>query len=88
MGGTLFVVLSDCFMNKMEKDIVIPLKPKFYKRFVDGIYRRRKRNEPDKLFDKMNSCRANIKLTIERSPIKFLDTKILRTSNQIQCFMY
>ena len=88
MGGTLSVVLSDCFMNKMEKDVAIPLKPKFYKRFVDDIYRRRKRNEPDELFDKMNSYHPNIKLTIEISPKKFLDTKILRTSNQIQCFMY
>ena len=76
MGGTLSVVLSDCFMNKMEKDVVIPLKPKFYKRFVDDIYRRRKRNEPDELFDKMNSYHPNIKLTIEI------------TSNQIQCFVY
>ena len=88
MGGTLPVVLSDCFMNKMEKDVVILFKPKFYKRFVDDIYRRRKRNEPDELFDKMNSYHPNIKLTIEISPKKFLDTKILRTSNQIQCFMY
>ena len=39
MGGTLPVVLSDCFMNKMEKDVVIPFKPKFYKRFVDDFYR-------------------------------------------------
>ena len=53
MGGTLSVVLSDYFMNKMEKDAVIPFKPKFYKRFVDDIYRRRKRNEPDELFDKI-----------------------------------
>ena len=52
MGGTLSVVLSDYFMNKMEKDAVIPFKPKFYKRFFD-IYRRRKRNEPDELFDKI-----------------------------------
>ena len=88
MGGTFSVVLSDCFMNKMEKDVVIPLKPKFYKRFVDDIHRRRKRNEPDELFDKISSYHPNIKLTIDISPKKFLDTKILRTSNQIQCFMY
>ena len=31
MGGTLPVVLLDCFMNKIERDVVIPLKPKFYK---------------------------------------------------------
>ena len=42
LRGTLSVVLSDCFMNKMEKDVVIPLKPKFYKRFVDDIYRQKK----------------------------------------------
>ena len=47
-----------------------------------------KRIEPDELFDKMNTYYPNIKLTIEISPKKFLDTKILRTSNQIQCFMY
>ena len=75
-------------MNKMEKDVVIPFKPKFYKRFVDDIYRRRKRNEPDELFDKMNSYHPNIKLTIEISLKKFFDTKILRSSNQIHCFMY
>ena len=34
MGGTLSVILSDCFMNKIEIDIVFPLKPKFYPRFV------------------------------------------------------
>ena len=36
----------------------------------------------------MNSYHRNINLTIEITPKKFLDTKILRTSNQIQCFMY
>ena len=55
MGGTLSVMLSDCFVNKMERDIVLPLKPKFYRRFVDGTYRRRKKKEPDELFSKMNS---------------------------------
>ena len=75
-------------MDKMKRDVVIPLKPKFYKWFVDDIYRRRKRNEPDELFDKMNSYHPNIKLTIQISLQKFLDTKIFRTSNQARCFMY
>ena len=35
MGDTLSVTLLDCFMNKMEKDVVIPFKPKFYCRYVD-----------------------------------------------------
>ena len=88
MRGTLSVVLSYCFMNKMERNAAIPFKPKFYKRLVDDIYRRRKRNEPDELFDRMNSYHPNIKLAIEISPQKFLDTKILKTSNQVQCFIY
>ena len=83
MGGILSGALSDCFINKMETDVVIPLKLKFYKQFVDDIYRRRKRNEPDELFDKMNSYHPNIKLIIEINPKKFLHTKILKTSNQI-----
>ena len=29
MGGTLSVTLSDCFMNKMEKDVVIPSQTEF-----------------------------------------------------------
>ena len=36
----------------------------------------------------MNSYHCNISLTIKISPQKFLYTKILRTSNQIQCFVY
>ena len=76
MGGTLSVILSDCFMNKMKRDIVLPLKPKFYRRFVDDTYRRRRKNEPDGLFSKMNFYHPNINLTIEINPSKFLDTKI------------
>ena len=47
-----------------------------------------KRNEPGELFYKMNSYHLNIKLTIEISPQKFLDTKIPGTSSQVQCFIY
>ena len=52
MGGTMSVALSDCFMNKMERDIVLTLKIKFYRRSVDESYKRRKKNEPDELFQK------------------------------------
>ena len=43
MGGALSVKLSECFMNKMERHIVLPLKPKFYRLFVDDTYRTRKK---------------------------------------------
>ncbi|XP_066914430.1 uncharacterized protein [Clytia hemisphaerica] len=35
MGGPLSVVFANIFMTKMEKDIVEPSKPEFYRRFVD-----------------------------------------------------
>ena len=75
-------------MNKMERDIVLPLKPKFYGRFVNGTYRRRRKNEPDELFSKMNSYLSNINLTIEINPSKYLNIKIVRNKNEIRCFSH
>ena len=52
--------------------------------FID----KKETNNPDEFFNKMNSYHPNIKLAIEMSPQKSLDTKIRRTFNQIRCFMY
>ena len=76
MGGPLSVTLSDIYTNKMESDIVVPTKPVFYRRFVDDIYNRRKKNIEDKLYHSLNNCHKDIKLTIEVSPTKFLDTHL------------
>ena len=51
-------------MNKMEKEIVFPRKPKFYKRYVDNTYIRRKKCKKDKLFKALNSFYPNVKLKI------------------------
>ena len=68
----------------MEFDVVKPLKPKLYKRYVDDIYSKRIKNQPDKLFEKLNNYHPNIKLTIEVNPSKFLDTEIMRKSGIIE----
>ena len=88
MGGTPSVTLLDHFMNKMEKYVVIPLKPKFYCRYVDDAFNRRNKNHPDELFQKMNKYHPNINLTVEVNPSKFLDTKIYRDNNEIKCCAY
>ena len=49
----------------------------FYKRFVDDTFNRRKKDAPDLLFENLNSYHTKINLTIERKPLKFLDTKII-----------
>ena len=76
MGATLSVTLSDMYMNKVENDIVVPRKPVFYRRFADDIYNRRKKNTEDELYHSLNNYHKNIKLTIEVSPTKFLDTHL------------
>ena len=64
-------------MVRTENEVVKPLNPPFYKRFVDDIYSRRNKSQQDVLFEALNNFHPNIKLTIEVNPEKFLDTKIL-----------
>ena len=64
IGGLILVVFSKIFCVKMEFDVVKPLKPKLYKRYVDDIYSKRIKNQPDKLFEELNHYHLNIKLTI------------------------
>ena len=81
MGGTPPVTLSDCFMKKMEKDVVIPLKRKFYCRYVGDTNNKRKKNQPDELFERMSKYHPNISLIVEVHPSKLLDTEIYRDNN-------
>ena len=71
-------------MCKMEEDVVEPLKPIFFKRYVDDTYVKRKRNEEDTLFDALDSYHPNIKFTLEQNPKRFLDTQIIKENNQIK----
>ena len=64
-------------MVKMEVEVIRPLKPLFYNRYVVNIYNRRKKNEFDKVYYALNNYHENIKLTIEISPLKFLDTELI-----------
>ena len=68
MDGPIYVVFSDIFMCKIELDVAVPAKPIFYKRYVDGTHARRKKNNVDKLFEKLNSYNQNIKLMLEVNP--------------------
>ena len=72
--GRLSVTFSKIYMIKMESEIVLSLKPLFYGRYVDDIYNRRKKFKHDEFLEKLNSYRPKIKLTIEVSQTKFLDT--------------
>ena len=88
MGGSLSVVFSGIFMVKMETDVVNPIAPIFYERYVDDVYTRRKKGTQDSLFLALNNYHPNIKLTIEHNPEHFLDTAILKGDEGITTTVY
>ena len=82
LGGPISVVFEDIYMCKMEDDVVAPLRPIFYKRYIDDTYVRKKITI-DELFEMLNTYHDNIKITIEENPTKFLDTEIVRHNSAI-----
>ena len=42
MGGAISVIMSGIHMNRLEKEHVMPLKPKLYKCYIDTITKRKK----------------------------------------------
>ena len=56
--------------------------------FVDDIINRRKKNVPDELCFRLDNYHRNIKLTIEISPVKFLDTKLVNLNGKIEIKVY
>ena len=73
MGGPLSVILADIHMVRTENEVVKPMNPPFYKRFVDDIYSRRNKSQQDVLFEDLNNFHPNIKLAIDVNPERFLD---------------
>ena len=90
MGETISVIMSGIHMNRMEKERVVPLKSKFYKRYVDDTITKAKKNtDIDELFQNMYSHNSNIILDVETDPTRFLGTafsKSLDSSVATQVF--
>ena len=76
MGGPLCVTFSNIYMTKTEKEVVKPINPRFYKRFVDGIVCKKKKDQPDLLFKNLNNHHPNIKYTIETMPKSSLTLRL------------
>lgn len=74
MDGPISVVLCNVFCVKMELDVVNPLKPKLYKRYVDDTQNKPINNQRDKFLERLNNYQPNMKLTAELNPSKFLYT--------------
>ena len=85
MGGPLSVTFANIFLTKLENEIVRPIEPTFYKRFVDDVINRRVINQPDRLFNLINNYHQHIRFTIEVNPTKFLDTNLIIKNNHHIC---
>ena len=49
---------------------------------------RKKKNDVDKLFEKLNSHNENIKVTLDVNPTKFLDTELVREIGEIRMQLF
>ena len=60
MGGPLSVTFSDIYMTEMERDVIRPFYPLFYRRYVDDKYNRRKINKKDDLYEVLSKyCKTS-----------------------------
>ena len=69
-------------MSRLEKDVVYPEEPILFKRYVDDVFIRKKKDEEDTLLPKLNAYHPKIKFTVERNLSKFLDTKLQREGDE------
>ena len=74
MGNSLSPVLANIFMTKLEADVVRPINPPFYDRYVEDVFSKRKQDEPNRLSEQLNSYHPDIQFTVEENPDHFLDT--------------
>ena len=77
MCGPLSVTFSNIYTIKPENDILLPLKPKLYSKYVDDVFNKRKVNIKGILFERSNNCYPKCRLTIELNRKSFLDTKLI-----------
>ena len=75
-------------MIQTENNVVKSLQPVFYKRYLDDIYSRRKKNWTDQLYHEFNNYHPNIHLTIKINPKKFLDTQVITKRGKLETAIY
>ena len=77
---SLHVIFFDTYMTKIERKVVEPTKTQFYENLIDDVINKRCKEQPDNLFQALNSNHPKIKYTIKTNPDNFPDTKIITNS--------
>ena len=82
------MTMVNIFLTKSENNVVKPVEPSFYKRFVDDVISRRKIDESDNLLNISINYHPNINFTFERNPSKFLDAKAIIENGKAVAIVY
>ena len=88
MGGPLTVTLADIHMIRMETDLVVPIRPIFYKPYVDDIENHCQKNTVNKLYGGLSSYYPKVKLTLGTNPLIFMDTEIIHNKGMIETWVH
>ena len=88
MGGPLSLTFSNIYMTKLEIDKVRLTKPLFYKRLVDDVINRRKKNTPDSLLTSLNCYHPNVNFTVAVNIFKFLHSNIETVDGKVETSVY
>ena len=64
MEVPLSVKLADIHMIRTENEVAKPLKPLFFRRYVDSIYSHHKENCNDQLYHELSNYHPDINLTL------------------------
>ena len=87
MANPLSPVLANIFMAKLEADVVRPFSPPFSDRYADDCFSKKKKGEPDALFECLNLYHPNIVFTVEENTDHFLDT-VFSYTNKFICSVF
>ena len=83
LGDPIAAALFNIFCIKMERGVFSPLKPNLYTRYVDYIFSKQVKNQPDGLFRRLSNYHRNIKFSVEVNTRKFFNTEISQVNSPI-----
>ena len=86
MGSPVSAVIANLLMEDVEQRALTssPVKPLFWKRYVDDIISAVSKNEVENLLYHLNSVEPSIQFTVEREKdrrLSFLDLNVYRTDH-------
>ena len=87
-GSSSVTFSNNSCLTKLEIDKFRPTKPLYYKRLVDDVINRCKKNTPDLLLTSINSYHLNMNFAVVVSRSRFLDSNIKAVNGKVETSVY